>query len=334
MPMLLISNIEEMKACYSRLNINSSFESFASFIEDAQVRYLTPLLGQSSVDFLTNWYSSYDPTNIQPEEEYLIPLLSKVQKVLTYYAILDSAPTMVVDMGDNGLTEKTNNDTTPTRLFVLEKLVDYLSDTADAAAEDLLLFLEINSGTYEFWDVSPERQEARTLYINSGWMVSQYIKLAEPRRFFLNMVQSIKRVEELMITEIIGSDLNAELKSQMATDSLTSENDILISRIRPVVLYNAFIDTISDMAVAVGNNGLRVLNNNEKISARGDSSALQTQGIMTKYRSNAATYEGLLRKFLNDNFADYPLFPVPVLDTDPGHKSMFPDNNLRKSFRL
>ena len=332
--MLLINNIEEMKACYSRLNINSSFESFASFIYDAQVRHLTPLIGQTSVDFLTSWYANYDPTNVDPGEEYLIPLLERVQKVLTFYALLESAPTMVVDMGDNGITEKTNNDTTPTRLFVLDKLVDYLSDTADAAAEELLSFLETAAQLYPFWNESPERQEARTLYISSGMMVNGYIKLAEPRRFFLNMIQSIKRVEELLIAEILGNDLNNSLKSEMAIDSLTSENDILVSRIKPVVVYNAFVDTISDMAVAVGNNGLRIINNNDRISARGDSSALQTQGIMTKYRANAVTYEGLLRKFLNDNYADYPLFPVPVLDTDPGHRSKFPDNNLRKSFRF
>lgn len=332
--MLLISNIEEMKACYSRLNINSSFDSFASFVEDAQVRYLTPLIGQSAVDFLTSWYANYDAQNPDPGEEYLIPLLGKVQKVLTFYALLDSAPTMVVDMGDNGLTEKTNNDTTPTRLFVLEKLVDYLSDTADAAAEDLLLYLETAQELYPFWNESEERQEARTLYISSGQMINQYVKLAEPRRFFLNMVQSIKRTEELLIQEILGTELNNLLKSELATDSLTSENDILVSRIKPVVAYYSFIDTISDMAVAVGNNGLRIINNNDRISARGDSAALQTQGIMTKYRANAVTYEGLLRKFLNDNYADYPLFPVPILDTDPGHKSKFPDNNLRKSFRF
>jgi hypothetical protein len=323
-----------MKACYSRLNINSSFDSFASFVMDAQVRYLTPLIGQSAVDFLTYWYPIFDAQNPDPGEEYLIPLLGKVQKVLTFYALLDSAPTMVVDMGDNGLTEKTNNDTTPTRLFVLEKLVDYLSDTADAAAEDLLLYLESHAEAYPFWDESPERQEARTLYISSGQMINQYVKLAEPRRFFLNMVQSIKRTEELLIQEILGTELNNLLKSELATDSLTSENDILVSRIKPVVAYYSFIDTISDMAVAVGNNGLRIINNNDRISARGDSSALQTQGIMTKYRANAITYEGLLRKFLNDNYADYPLFPVPILDTDPGHLSKFPDNNLRKSFRF
>jgi hypothetical protein len=332
--MLLIKNIEEMKACYSRLNINSSFDSFASFIEDAQVRYLTPLIGQSSVDFLTSWYVNFDPENVNEGEEYLVPLLGKVQKVLTFYALLDSAPTMVVDMGDNGITEKTNNDTAPTRLFVLEKLVDYLSDTADAAAEDLLLYLETNSQVYPFWDESAERQQARTLYISSGQMINQFVKLSEPRRFFLNMVQSIQRTEELLISEILGTDLNAELKTQMALDSLSPENEVLISKIKPVVAYYSFIDTISDMAVAVGNNGLRVLNNNDRISARGDSSALQTQGIMTKYRSNAVTYEGLLRKFLNDNYADYPLFTVPVLDTDPGHKSNFPNNHLRKSFRF
>lgn len=332
--MLLIKTIEEMKACYSRLNINSSFESFSSFIHDAQVRHLTPLIGSTAVDFLTSWYVDFDPNNVDPGEEYLLPLLEKVQKVLTFYALLESAPTMVVDMGDNGITEKTNNDTTPTRLFVLEKLVDYLSDTADAAAEELLTYLETTAQLYPFWDESPERQEARTLYISSGMMMNGFIRLAEPRRFFLNMVQSIKRTEELLIAEIIGNDLNNSLKSEMANGNLTAENQLLVTKIRPVVAYNAFIDTISDMAVAVGNNGLRIINNNDRISARGDSAALQTQGIMTKHRSNAVTYEGLLRKFLNDNYADYPLFPVPVLDTDPGHRSKFPDNQLRKSFRF
>lgn len=323
-----------MKACYSRLNINSAFESFSSFVEDSQTKHLTPLIGSESVDYMQTWYDTYDPENLTQEDVTNQLLLFQIQRCLTFYTLLDSTPTLLLEMGDNGLVEKSSDNTVAARQWPVDRLLDYLSDNADAFAENLLNFLEINKLNYSFWNESLERQEARKMFVSSGSEVTKLIKLSEPRKMYLNMTQSLKRYEDLTIREMIGEPLFNEIKGQLEEDSLSVDNETLLIYIKPVLIYSAFVDTISDMSVAVGNNGLRVINNQDRISARNDSNAVQMQGIMTKYRGYAATYEGLLRNFLNDNFQTYPLFVPPVLSTDAGNRPKFPENINRKSFRL
>lgn len=329
---MLLSNIEEIKGYYSRLNINSDFDSFSSFIQDATIKYLAPLIGQETIDEMELWYGDWDGTTTDPIDLANSKLLSHIQRCLVYYTMLDAAPTLALDMGDNGLTEKTTDGTAPVRLFVFEKLVEYLSQSADTFAENLLYFLEVNFAEYPFWDESESRQNQRKFFLDSGKRLSEFIPMTEPRRFYLGMIPSINKVETLVVQEMLGTALFDELKSEMAAGTLTTENALLVSKIRPVVAYHAMVDCLPNMSVAVGASGIRVLN---QYDSQRNRIAEDTQnGIVVQYRGNATTYDGLLRKFLNDNYSDYPLFEVPVLDTDPGANFQIPDNTFKRSFRF
>lgn len=329
---MLLSNIDEIKGYYSRLNINSDFESFSSFIADAQIKYLLPLIGPETIDEMETWYAGWDGTTIDPVDEKNAKLLNWIQRVLVYYTMLDAAPTLALDMGDNGLTEKTSDGTTPVRLFVFEKLVEYLSQSADRFAEVLLMNLELAAADYPFWDESASRQNQRKLFLDSGVRLAEFMPISEPMRFYLGMIPSINKIETLVIQELIGSALFDELKTQMAAGTLTTENALLVSKIRPVVAYHSMVDCLPNMSVAVGASGIRVLNQYE--SQRNRTPDDTQNGIVTQYRGNAVTYEGLLRKFLNDNFSDYPLWEVAVLPTDPGAVFQIPDNTFKRSFRF
>jgi hypothetical protein len=329
---MLLSNIEEIKGYYSRLNINSDFTSFTSFIQDATIKYLTPLIGQETIDVMELWYEGWDGTTTDPVDEANAKLLSHIQRCLVYYMMLDAAPTLALDLGDNGLTEKTTDGTTPVRLFVYEKLVEYLSQSADTFAENLLLFLELNADDYLFWDESESRQNQRKLFLDSGKRLGEFIPMTEPRRFYLGMIPSVNKIESLLIHEILGTAFFDELKTEMAAGTLTPENALLVTKIRPVVAYNAMVDCLPNMSVAVGSTGIRILN---QYDSQRNRSAEDTQnGIVMQYRGNATTYEALLRKFLNDNYSDYPLYEVPVLPTDPGANFQIADNTFKRSFRF
>lgn len=329
---MLLSNINEIKGYYSRLNVNSDFESFSSFIADATIKYLQPLIGQETIDAMEEWYADWDGTTIDPTDLVNSKLLSHIQRCLTYYTMLDAAPVMALDLGDNGLTEKTTDGTTPVRQFIYNNLVEYLSQSADNFAENLLFYLETNSADYPFWDESESRQNQRKLFLDSGKRLVDFIPMTEPRRFYLGMVPSINKIETLVIQEMLGSALFEELKTQMAAGNLTVENELLVSKIRPVVAYHSMVDCLPNMSVSVGATGIKILNASD--TQRNRSAEDIQHSIVTQYRGNATTYEGLLRKFLNDNFSDYPLFEVPVLPTDPGANFSIPDNTFKKSFRF
>jgi hypothetical protein len=330
--MLFLSTIDEMKACYSRLNVNTAIESFSSYEEDAVIKYITPLVGPEIIDEMVAWYSIWDGTTTNSTDEWNAKLLKHIQRALTFYILLDAAPSMVLDMGDNGLTEKTSDNTTASRQWTFDRLVEYLSSSADSFAENLLAYLDMNIAEYPIYESSAFRLEAKKLFIDSGKRLNQFVSVTEPRRFYTALIQSITKIENLTIKEMLGVSLFNELKDQLSTNTLSSENLNLVSVIRPVVVYYAIVDALGDMTVSVGATGIKILNASDVQRNRGGDDT--QNGIVIKHRNNAVTYEGILRNFINDNAADYPLFQVPTLPTDAGSKFSIPDNTFKKSFRF
>lgn len=329
-----------MKACFSRLNKNTEFASFASFVADAQDKYLVPLIGQETVDELQTWYDDAATRAVEGYEE--IPqdiantkLLYQVQRALTYYTLLEAAPGMLLDIGDNGLVETSADNTTGARQWTVRDFSDYLAENADIFAESLLSFLEKNKADYEFWDTSDFRKETRKLFVDSGTTLARYVAVNQPRRFFLGMLRSINRVEDLRIRKILGDNLFEELKTQLSEGALTEENEKLLAWIQPVVAFLAMVDVLPSIVVTISSNGIKVLSENDGIRQRQAAGPETVQGQVIKHINHAAEYEAILLNFLHSNAADYPLFEVPQADEISARSlPSWSDNDDRKSFRF
>jgi hypothetical protein len=331
--MHLLKTTTEMKACYGRLNVNTAFESFASFVADAQDKYIVPLIGQDAVDALQEWYDAY--TDGEEEQDIAnLKLLKQVQRPLTFYTLLEAAPGMILDMGDNGLVETMADNTTGARQWTVNKLELYLSENADTFAESLLSFLEKFKADYAFWDESDFRKAARKLFIDSGSRLTDHIKISQPRRFFLSMLQSINRVESLSIPVITGQELFDDLKTKMEDGTLSEEEETLVAKIRPLVAYLAMADVLPQIAISITSSGIKVLSENEGIKNAQAADPNLVNGQVQYNLSMAAKYEGILRNFLNDNATDYELFPVPETDNSDTSRPQWSDNATKKSFRF
>jgi hypothetical protein len=327
--MPLFKTIPEMKAVFSRLNASASIESYISFRDDAEEKYIKPLIGELQFEDLQIHYDS------NAEDLDMDNLLYQVRRCLVYYTLLEAAPTQLLDFGDGGIMEGQTEGQSSARQWTMKGATDYFSANADTFAESVLQFLEKNKENFPTWNNSDFRKNARSLFISSGkmWMESG-ADICQPHRFFLNRINSIKRVEDINIQDIIGSGLLLDLKIEMREGTLTSEYELLIEKIKPVVAYYALADSLPHASYSITSSGIRLLNANDGIKnsqvVSSDLIAARTQdSILLGNR-----YEAILRKFLNDNAADYPLWPVPTTSTGAGAVKSLIDNGNKKSFQL
>jgi hypothetical protein len=91
---------------------------------------------------------------------------------------------------------------------------------------------------------------------------------------------------------------------------------------------------LPELVLQVTTNGIRVVNENNGQQQRQQASPDQVNAYIQKHRSRADQYLGKLLRFLMDNKADYPLWPVPEENTNSARMVEMPDNECRKSFRM
>lgn len=327
--MSLLKTTTEMKACFSRLNKNARIETFASFRDDAEAKYIVPLIGQEMYDELHSWYNLEAPEENGP----LSKLLYQVQRALTYYTLLEAGPTSLLDFGDNGMMEGSVDGQIAARQWTVKGAADYFSTNADTFAESVLQFLEKNKEDYDTWDNSEFRKTARSLFISSGKMWKEAgADICEPHRFYLNRQISIKRVEDIQIQDILGPDLLTDLKSKLKDDSLSETETALVEKIKPVVAYYALADSLPHISFVLTSSGLRLLNENDGLK----SNQLADPDLITaRCQENinlGKRYEAILRNYLNDNAGEFPLWPLPIDYTSPGARKKLADNQGKKSF--
>ena len=329
--MALFKTIPEMKAVFSRLNASASIESYISFRDDAEEKYIKPLIGELMFEDLQIHYDS------NAEDLNLDKLLYQVRRCLVYYTLLEAAPTQLLDFGDGGIMEGQTEGQSSARQWTMKGAVEYFNTNADAFAESVLQFLEKNKADYPTWNNSQSRKSARGFFIPNGraWKDAG-ADLDQPNRFFLRCHQSVKRIQEINILDIIGQDMMDQLVNEMVEDTVSVENQKLIDKIKPMVAYYALADAIPTVAFVISSSGVRVLN--ESMSDGGFAKqpvsdelvAAQTQRNVNLGKR----YEAILCKFLNDNAADYPLWPVPTTSTGAGAVKSLIDNGNKKSFQL
>ncbi len=336
--MLLLKNTSELKENFSRLQASATFATFESFIEDAQQKYIVPLIGQETLDALFEWYDTYTDGDSEQDTRNLL-LLAKVQKALTFYTLFEASISMLLDFGDLGIQEKTNDRTMAARIPIVNSQREQFANNADVAAEALLAFLETNKAWYSFWETSDFRKANIQLFIENGLRLNRYIRMTEPRRFYLNIQPQLSRVEEEDVKAILGEALYESVKAEMEDGTESAETLALIKVIRPFVAFRSVAEALPEMVVTLSSAGMKVSTASDNMFQSSTGTGItwtkdQLSVMLQKYVSMADSYEAALKKFLNDNAEDYPDFEVPTEATARSAEASLPDNASKKSFRL
>jgi len=331
--MSLLTTIAEVKK-YITIDANAKMATLKPFIEEAELQFMVPLLGQAFYDQYKALYEAsvaQTPTPLSADNAALLPY---IQRPLAYYMQLLSLPQLSVTYGDKGIRVHRDDNSDSASRWQMEKLQMNALKSGDLYADKLLEFLETNASPtkYATWyadAVANTRMSGAIVYGTT--VASKHIAIHNSRRVFLQLKNAIREIETRLVPRWIGRDQYDELVVQLKTGSVSNANRALLDKLEPIIAKRALFLRLPFMRVQINENGVLLYSGTDELvkhlASDADIKALRQQLQDEELGFIADEHE--LDAFIKDNIDAYPLIkasPVHTVQPDPG-PTFVPRNN-------
>jgi len=325
--MALFKATEEFRK-YKAVDLNTNFETLLPYVSNAEEEFMKDLLGDDLYTALeADYQANTDGTGVNVNMDAdLLALLPYVQRPLANYAYFLGFNEIAANVGDAGIQVITGQNTQPAPKWLQDKLLSKALRDADLYADKLLAFLETNKATtaYAEWANSPCNTIAAGMIMQSASMASDYIDIKDSRRIFLKMKRFIKAIEDKEIRRLICDDQYDRLVTGIKDDDLTTAENDLIDKLRPVIAKEALWLTMPTLVISIEADGIFAYSFSDSTITKTLATAEQIKNYRIGLREGMYGWENdieALKQFMKDNISDYPLIEASkcyTLQPDPG----------------
>lgn len=240
---MLIKNEAELKSVLGGVQQSITWETFESFVKQAELKYIVPAISESFYDELC--------AAVSPNE-YQQKIIDRLMIASGYYALVAALPQLVTVIGDNGIAVN-NTGGSPMYKWVYKELKDSSFETADDALEQALVWLEQNQNVeatpgikvFQKWLDSAECTISKSLYINDASEFTAFFPQARhKRRFYLNIREYLIKVEKHELLPQLGKAFFDALKAPLAPNGGT--HDALILEAKEYAKYFLAYKAVSE----------------------------------------------------------------------------------------
>jgi len=320
---MLFKTIDEIKG-FLPVNVSSTVENVLPFVNQAELAYIIPVLGQDQYDDLNDEYNAETP-NLSDDQE---DLLEKIRAPLANFAYMLAIPSLQLHISDAGIRIANTDQFKTAFPWQIEDLKNSFMDAGYAGIEVLLAFLEKNKTTYTDWASSTAYTIFKDLFIVSTDEFNKWFNIGYSRRTFVALRPIIQRMQDFKIKPITCSVLYAEIKTAINTGgTLDSKIRALLDFIQPAIAHASIARGISELAIRQTNNGLQVYGGSLIHLANVPQPAPDNHlaNIQKQAQENADAYLKGLKKYLDDHVDHYPSYADSSCYTDP---TTITDNSL------
>ncbi|MFN4254540.1 MAG: DUF6712 family protein [Saprospiraceae bacterium] len=329
--MALFKSMAEVKNYVSAFNRNMEFASLLPHIEQAEIRYILPLLGTAQHGSL---HAAYQSSTMTAEH---INLLRHVQRSLAYYALYEAVPYLAAMVGDMGVTEAQASEgtATPARQWIAKDLRASAIQSADNHADWLLQFLEANATTYTDWAGSSAATAAKALFLNTTAEFDNLLGIGGSRRTFLALCPYIRLAEQEYILPALGESLFNDLKAKIADRDtpLSADDAKLLALVQRALAYLSMYKAMPFLAIQVSALGITTSSANDGQDSRSPADRKAYETLVTHTDQTGQSLLRSLRQFLDLNCTKYPLYESDeTRNAQPFYT--LPDNRGQRSFMV
>ncbi|HEX8349096.1 MAG TPA: DUF6712 family protein [Hymenobacter sp.] len=326
---MLIRSIEELKAALGSTNQNVEFETLGSFIDQAELRYLQPALGDIFLQELNDALDAREAGEAELSGPQTA-LLKHLRRSLAYYTMLEASPFLGVSFNEMGLQEQNADHSAPARQWVANKFENSAASNGDTLLDTALFWLESKASEFPTWRESEAYTVSKELFFHSIYDLAKFANVGQSRRTFLALRPFIQRVEELEILPLIGQERFDALKEAILTPgTLTAADKTLWAAIKPALAHRVVEEALPELSVQITSNGLRVLSDNDGIRERQAASLTQIEPVRRNAARLATAYLEKLAQHVDAlNAAEQPTVVLPK------KAYSLPDNSDSKCFRV
>lgn len=330
---MLFKTTAEVKK-YINVDVNMKFDKLKPSIEDAERRFIVPLLGPTFYDAFNAAYTAAAtvPDDLTTDNKNLLPF---IQRALAFYAGSLMVDEIGVQVGDLGIQQQFNQNSQPAPQAKVQRLIMKYLTSADKAADELLEYLELNASltVYAAWFTSDYNTKLSGCIVYKTSIASQYIDINDSYRIFQRLKKRIRDIEASYVKRLICTDQYDALITQLRANTLTEANAALVEKLEPIITKKALYLTLPSLSISVEPEGLMMYSSNDSVVQKQIASAEEKKQLMISLKEGDFGYENdeaLLDAFLKDNLADYPLIsasPCWTAKPEDGTFRFKPDND-------
>lgn len=310
------------------INQNFEFGSIEPYITEAE-EMVASYLDESTYETLK---SEYEAGNLS---EPMVNLLPYVQRPVINYAYYLYIAIGSVHVTDAGINVSRSDRSEPAPQWKINKLEASFLAAGDKGLDKMLEFLEKNTGTYPDWLNSEAYTELKGNFLQTAKEATKFININGSRRVFILLKTQISYVEEIIIQGLVCKDLYQTLKSGIMAGNLSAENTALVEKLKPIVAVLSLKYAIPQLRLRITSSGIMVNSFSDGINSKDQASDKQVSELIKDLSDKSQQYTDHLKKFLEDNIGDYPLYANSecyTLKADPGPRHRVENTKDSKSF--
>ena len=328
--MILFKDKTELKP-YFPFNVNTELSVLEPYLERAGEEFISRFIGKDQYNDILAQYIAEPGTPLDQED---IDLVHQIRKPLVNYAALLAVPFLQVNVGAGGVTRRKTQTDDAAFSWTIEDLKLSASDMANQGIENLLEFLHTNIANYPIYAADPLYSSRLKLFVSSAAVFNQHYNISNEFRTFQAMLPIMARIEKQFIESLLGSTFYDELKTELAADSVSANNQKVIENIQPAVCQLTISKAITQLSVKIDERGITVHEGTDKKSFKKvPAQAAYLDQLKRETWQDGQHFLQNLKDFMDANANDYASYKASSSYNEDGFEPRF-DNEEGQSFYM
>lgn len=253
---MLFSNITEIKN-FLPIGAGNDFFRLKPHIENAEKKYILPLLGREMYDEINAFYKADFPAEPTDPEKDMKELLLKTQHALIHLAYFIGFDFLNVQVTDSGFQRVESDRTKGLFHYQEQNLKKYFSDSGFNGLDDVLVFLEDNIRHFREFEESENYTVLKTSFLPTVKDTEAIpFNLNGSRLLFLALRPMVAYVEDMQIRRLLGKSIYNEVKEELKKDNPAEKVVKLLPYIRKPLIYLASAFFMEETGASLDEKGL------------------------------------------------------------------------------
>jgi hypothetical protein len=261
-------NTEELRSFIPNVNSSFDFDKLRNFIESSSEKYIKPILGKVTYDYLVTFYKNGDQGSgsgsgsgsggsSSGKKEIYGSLLKKCQYALASISFFHGYHLLNIKIGDSGVFIDESEKKRGTYKYEETEIKKSFKEEGYNAIDTILEFLEENKVVFTDWVASDSYTITHNYFINSADEFNRYYsRINSSRLVFLSLIPFMQIVEDFNILPTIGRAYYDELKDQINKANISTDNLIVIDKLRFALAHLSIWKSIDELSVNIADKGV------------------------------------------------------------------------------
>ncbi len=253
---MLFKTITEIKD-FLPISTGNDFTRLKPHIENAENKFIKPLLGNDLYTDLLAFYEAADPVEPSDTEKAMLEIQKKVQFALIHLAYFVGFDFMNITVSDMGFTRQESEHTKGLFKYQEDNIRKYFSDNGFNSLDDVLAFIESNITHFQQFKDSSNWTVLKSSFLPSVNAIESIpFNILGSRLIFLALKPHIAYIEDIEIQPLLGKSIYDEIKAEMVKESPAPKVVSVLPLIRKITIYLASAALMNETGGTLDSKGL------------------------------------------------------------------------------